>query len=502
MPSANVSVRSLSEVEKYLSSSSSSRMDRSTETSFLSIPASMRRGSSENNLDLDLSDASPGPALGFEVQRSRSCLDNLQQKILKVTEQLKIEQTARDENVAEYLKLVNSADKQQVGRIKQVFEKKNQKSAQNIAQMQKKLEQYHKKMKDSEIHHSPFPHSSTVKHSTIPRESPRELLRDMTGSGRHPTMDKIKTIGPGVSLSPPFFFSKPREFANLIRNKFGSADNIAHLKTTLDASSPLPTDSAGKGLSSSTSMVGKPKYPSDDECSSGSASISADSNGNPAGGGGVSVGQAQGQGLSQGQPAGGDSQSRLALSLEEVREIKDAQNQLEEDMEELKAQFKREYGIISQTLQEERYRYERLEDQLNDLTELHQHEMANLKQELASIEERVAYQAHERARDIQEALESCQTRVSKLELQQQQQQQTVQLESRDARVLLGKSINIMLAIITVILVCVSTAAKFAAPLMRSRYHMVVTFLGICFLTVFWKNWDRLQYSIDRLLVLG
>ncbi|XP_038583872.1 transmembrane and coiled-coil domain protein 3-like isoform X1 [Micropterus salmoides] len=487
MPSANVSVRSLSEVEKYLGS----RMDRSTEASFMSIPLSMRRGSSENNLDLDLSDGGPGPALGFEVQRSRSCLDNLQQKILKVTEQLKIEQTARDENVAEYLKLMNSADKQQVGRIKQVFEKKNQKSAQNISQMQKKLEQYHRKMKDSDIHHSSPAHPSSVKHSTIPRVSPRELLRDMTGSGRHPTMDKIKTIGPGVSLSPPFFFSKPREFANLIRNKFGSADNIAHLKTTLDASSPLPTDSAGKGLSSSTSLVGKPKYPSDDECSSGSASISADSNGNPVAAG-VSAGQIQGQ------QAGGDSQSRL--SLEEVREIKDAQSQLEEDIEELKSQFKREYGIISQTLQEEKYRYGRLEDQLNDLTELHQHEMADLKQELASIEERVAYQAHERARDIQEALESCQTRVSKLELQQQQQQQTVQLESRDARVLLGKSINIMLAIITVILVCVSTAAKFAAPLMRSRYHVVATFLGVCFLTMFWKNWDRLQYAIDRLLM--
>ncbi|XP_037623731.1 transmembrane and coiled-coil domain protein 3-like [Sebastes umbrosus] len=488
MPSANVSVRSLSEVEKYLSS----RMDRSTEGSSLSIPGSMRRGSSENNLDLDLSDASPGSALGLELQRSRSCLDNLQQKILKVTEQLKIEQTARDENVAEYLKLVNSADKLQVSRIKQVFEKKNQKSAQNIAQMQKKLEQYHRKMRDSETHYSSSPRTPTVKHSTLPRESPRELLRDMTGSGRHPTMDKIKTIGPGVSLSPPFFFSKPREFANLIRNKFGSADNIAHLKTALDASTPLPTDSAGKGLSSSTSMVGKPKYPSDDECSSGSASISADSNGNPSAGG-VSVGQAQGQ------QAGGDGQTRLALSLEEVTEIKDAQNQLEEDIEEIKTQFKREYGIISQSLQEERYRYERLEDQLNDLTELHQHEMTNLKQELASIEERVAYQAHERARDIQEALESCQTRVSKLELQQQQQQ-TVQLESRDARVLLGKCINIMLAIITVILVCVSTAAKFAAPLMRSRHHVVATVLGVCFLTIFWKNWDRLQYAIDRLLV--
>lgn len=47
------------------------------------------------------------------------------------------------------------------------------------------------------------------------------------------------------------------------------------------------------------------------------------------------------------------------------------------------------------------FRYQHLEDQLNDLTELHQNEMANLKQELASIEERVAYQAQERARDIQ-----------------------------------------------------------------------------------------------------
>ncbi|XP_037306793.1 transmembrane and coiled-coil domain protein 3-like isoform X1 [Pungitius pungitius] len=488
MPSANVSVRSLSEVEKYLSS----RMDRSTEGSSLSISGSMRRGSSENNLDLEVSEGSPGTAPGFEVQRSRSCLDDLQQKILKVTEQLKIEQTARDENVAEYLKLVNSADKLHVGRIKQVFEKKNQKSAQNIAQMQKKLEQYHRKMKDSEVHHSPSPRTSTVKHVTLPRESPRELLRDMTGSGRHPTMDKIKTIGPGVSLSPPFFFSKPREFANLIRNRFGSADNISHLKTTLDASSPLPTDSAGKGLSSSTSMVGKPKDLSDDECSSGSASISADSNGNPMGGGVTAE-------PVPGQQAKGDGQVGLAMSLEEVREIKEAQSQLEEDMEEVKAQFKRDYGIISQTLQDERYRYDRLEDQLSDLTELHQHELTYLKQELASIEERVTYQAHERARDIQEALESCQTRVSKLEIQQQQQQQTVQIESRDARVLLGKCINIMLAIITVILVCVSTAAKFAAPMMRSRHHVVATFLGVCFLTIFWKNWDRLQYAIDRLL---
>lgn len=46
-------------------------------------------------------------------------------------------------------------------------------------------------------------------------------------------------------------------------------------------------------------------------------------------------------------------------------------------------------------------RYERLEDQLHDLTDLHQHETADLKQELASAEEKAAYQAYERSRDIQ-----------------------------------------------------------------------------------------------------
>ncbi|XP_056455218.1 transmembrane and coiled-coil domain protein 3-like isoform X1 [Gadus chalcogrammus] len=511
MPSANVSVRSLAEEEKYLSGQTA---ERTGEGMVPGGPASLRRGSSENNLELDQPDGPCPGGAAPEIVRSRSCLDSLQQKMLMVTEQLKIEQTARDDNLAEYLKLMNSADKQQVGRIKQVFEKKNQKSAQSIAQMQKKLEQYHRKMKDSEIfvptagQHPAFSspanayHSSSGKHSTIPRESPKELLRDVTGSGRHPTMDKIKTIGPGVSLSPPFFFSKPREFANLIRNKFGSADNISHLKTSMDTtSSSFPSGAGGggggngadKGLCNSTSMVAKTKYTSDDECSSGSASVSADSNGNLLGAGGVS------SGAGQAQDAAGGGAGRLATTLEEVKEIREAQSQLDEDLGEFKGQFQRDYGVLNQTLQEERYRYERLEDQLNDLTELHQNEMSNLKQELSSIEERVAYQAYERARDIQEALESCQTRVSKLELQQQQQQ-TVQLENHDARVLLGKSINIMLAIVTVLLVCVSTAAKFAAPLMRSRHHLVVTVLGVCFLAVFWRNWDRLQCALERMLV--
>ncbi|NXX17007.1 TMCC3 protein, partial [Podargus strigoides] len=337
----------------------------------LSLPLNIRRGGSDTNLNFDVPDGV------LEFHKVKLSADSLKQKILKVTEQIKVEQTARDGNVAEYLKLVNSADKQQAGRIKQVFEKKNQKSAHSIAQLQKKLEQYHKKLKDIEQNGS----------SKSAKDTSKDNLKDIQhGKLRTPGhgTESSKSGVPGVSLTPPVFvFSKSREFANLIRNKFGSADNIAHLKNTLDEFRP---ETSSRTYGGSATIVAKPKYVSDDECSSGTSG-SADSNGN------TSFGPAVASTLG--------SQGKLSVILEELREIKETQSQLADDIENLKAQFKRDYGFISQMLQEERYRYERLEDQLNDLTDLHQHETANLKQELASIEEKVAYQAYERSRDVQ-----------------------------------------------------------------------------------------------------
>jgi uncharacterized membrane protein len=69
---------------------------------------------------------------------------------------------------------------------------------------------------------------------------------------------------------------------------------------------------------------------------------------------------------------------------------------------------------MSQALQEERFRSERLEEQVNDLTELHQNEVENLKQTITDMEEKVQYQSEERLRDIHEMLECCQTKVRNL----------------------------------------------------------------------------------------
>lgn len=72
------------------------------------------------------------------------------------------------DNVNEYLKLAANADKQQLQRIKAVFEKKNQKSAISISQLQKKLESYNKRLRDLETHGLSSSH-----------RQPREMLRDM-----------------------------------------------------------------------------------------------------------------------------------------------------------------------------------------------------------------------------------------------------------------------------------------------------------------------------------
>nr|XP_033808671.1 transmembrane and coiled-coil domain protein 3 isoform X1 [Geotrypetes seraphini] len=449
------------------------RVDRS-DMNTLSLPLNIRRGGSDTNLNFDIPDSI------LDFHKIKLTTDSLKQKILKVTEQIKIEQTARDGNVAEYLKLVSSADKQQAARIKQVFEKKNQKSAHSIAQLQKKLEQYHKKLKETEQN------GSSKSSKDLSKDNLKDLqhsLKDVSSGAQTLGHSEGSKPGvPGVSLTPPMFvFNKSREFANLIRNKFGSADNIAHLKTTLDDFHP---ESTPRNLSGSATLVAKQKYISDDDCSSGTSG-SADSNGN--------------QSFGAGRTSTLDSQGKFSLVLEELKEIKEAQSQLVEDIETLKIQFKRDYGFISQAVQEERYRYERLEDQLNDLTDLHQHETTNLKQDLASIEEKVAYQAYERSRDIQEALESCQTRISKLELHQQEQQ-AVQSETINAKVLLGKCINVVVAFMTVILVCVSTIAKFIAPLMKSRFHIMCTFFAVTLLAIFCKNWDHIICAIERTII--
>ncbi|KAM4893909.1 TMCC1 protein, partial [Leptocoma aspasia] len=453
------------------------------EVSSLAQTSSAVASSTDGSINADSVDGTPDP------QRTKVAITHLQQKILKLTEQIKIEQTARDDNVAEYLKLANNADKQQSARIKQVFEKKNQKSAQTILQLQKKLEHYHRKLRE-------------IEQNGIPRQ-PKDVFRDMhqglkdvgakvTGFSEG-VVDSVKgglsSFSQATHSAAGAVVSKPREIASLIRNKFGSADNIANLKDSLEEGQEDGT--GGKALGVIQNFQSSPKYGSEEDCSSAtSGSVGA----NSTTGGPVGASSSKTNTLDM-QSSGFDA------ILHEIQEIRETQARLEESFEDLKVRYQRDYTLIMQTLQEERYRCERLEEQLNDLTELHQNEILNLKQELASMEEKIAYQSYERARDIQEALEACQTRISKMELQQQQQQvvQLEGLENATARNLLGKFINILLAVMAVLLVFVSTVANCVVPLMKTRNRTFSTLFIVVFIAFLWKHWDAITGYLERFL---
>lgn len=111
---------------------------------------------------------------------------------------------------------------------------------------------------------------------------------------------------------------------------------------------------------------------------------------------------------------------------------------------------------------------------MNDLIELHQNEIENLKQNIGDMEEKVQYQSEERLRDIYEMLESCQTRISRMEHQQHQHLQQLvnldSLENSNARALVLKLINVLLTVLQVILLLVATVANIVTPFLKTRYE--------------------------------
>jgi len=96
-------------------------------------------------------------------------------------------------------------------------------------------------------------------------------------------------------------------------------------------------------------------------------------------------------------------------------------------------------------------RCERLEEQMNDLTELHQNEIENIKSGVTDMEEKVQYQSEERVRDIQEQLATLETRISRMEHQAAQHHigSIESIENHNARAIVVKGINVLLTLLQV-----------------------------------------------------
>ncbi|XP_018018135.1 transmembrane and coiled-coil domains protein 1 isoform X2 [Hyalella azteca] len=480
----------------------------------------LRGGSTDTADEAD----SSRPGQQHLADRMKELSEALQAKMLKTRDLIKQEQKARDDNVNEYLKCAASADKLQISRIKAVFEKKNQKSATSIQHLQKKLDTYQKRLLDLQTHGLATQH-----------RQPKEVLRDM---------------GQGLKSG---LISKPREFAHLLKNKFGSVDNIKEILSDEDrdeekthhGSATLPPGVSLSSISpntvaSATAAVATNCILQQSATASQILPININSSGgggHHSGGGGGGGSSGGGGGSGGGVPSEEDSECNSSLTSESIpglahhthhlhhhqhlaspravtnqnfcvqdgsgvdlggylamehilsatHETRSEMERLREEIDTIKSAFLVETSALHERLNEERTRVEQLEQQVNDLTELHQNEMENLKTTMTDMEEKVQYQSEERVRDLQEMLENYHTRISRMEHQQAQQQQqflTLEgLENSNARALFVKLINILLTILQVLLLMVATAMNIVAPLLQTRGRLITTIL-VLFVCVF------------------
>ncbi|KAI5247070.1 Transmembrane And Coiled-Coil Domains Protein 1 [Manis pentadactyla] len=137
--------------------------------------------------------------------------------------------------------------------------------------------------------------------------------------------------------------SKPRDIGPLIWNQFGSADSIPNLKDSEEGQ----VDDGGTALGVISNFQSSPRYGSEEDCFS-ATSGSVRTNGPT---GGIAVEASSTKTNTQ------DVQSsELDALFHEIQEIREAQAGLEEPFETLKEHYQRNYSLVIQALQEERYR--------------------------------------------------------------------------------------------------------------------------------------------------
>jgi len=414
---------------------------------------------------------------------------------------IKTEQNAKEENVNEYLRLSANADKVQSQRIKNIFEKKNQKSTQSIAQLQKKLENYKKRLREVETY------------GVSGHKQAKEVLKDV-GQGLKDVGANIKEgltgfsggVVDNIRGAKDSIVSKPKEFAHLIKNKFGSADNINNIRGLEESQGSTEEGQPGSGT-----LPSGFKYHSEDEASSvTSESGRSGTHSSPRPLATASVASAPPPTTTGSESGHHHHHQAFSTDIEPLihqirEENREARHRIQEhthSIDNIRSQVQA-ISILKQQIEEDRFHTERLEEQINDLTELHQHEITNIKQELSSMEEKMEYQLEERTRDMQELLDACQTRISKMEMQQQQQQLISMegIENSNFRALITKLINVILALLAVILVLVSTIANLLGPFLTTRLRILSTIFLIALIVATVQNWDIVKdlgtHVVDR-----
>uniref|UniRef100_A0A0N5AMQ9 Transmembrane and coiled-coil domains protein 2 n=1 Tax=Syphacia muris TaxID=451379 RepID=A0A0N5AMQ9_9BILA len=366
----------------------------------------------------------------------------IEDKIVQIKERITKISLARENAVEEFLTMSNNMTGGQVNpqlvRVRQHFEKKNKKFAQETEHLQKKLEQLETKLKEMEKGLPIEQSSKKAVLNNIWKTGP--LLREVTGS----------------------VISAPRGLAHMIKNKFGSNENIA----------AADDDASNVGQSTFYSGSAKDERTVKDE-TTGSSFQSLD----------ISHPQVPTLPLVSLEPPAQDetgaddslNSSSINTLRIELNEVRSQNHALAQQLNKLQMYLQTEINFFNKALHDERLRNQRTDELLNESIELHQAEMTSLKSDLNTIGTRMDYQYCERFRTIEENIESAENRVIRLENSVKEWSE-IHPQSLFGPVLLSGA-NILVELLKLVLFVLSVALDFVKPLTgtRTRAGFVILF---------------------------
>lgn len=420
---------------------STSRVSSSTDSNdpFIVVESFMNDDSYEDTASQYETDEVDGgcPSEEYTAQE----IERLLKKVERTREELIRMQATKDENVKEYLKTVDNVSESAVNqKSKMNFEKNNLKTNSSIQILQKKLEKYQQQLKALEergIH------------------GPRRIIRVV--------QDSVRSGASSITGA----VSKPLESINQFmkkEKKNSSFENVPYTNTHTD-------DETERHFFNNNANT------SDDENNSSSSS----------------------------------NQQITALATDYVKtndrlytKQQERIDKLEKENEEFResiSSLKDGLETVMSSLQNEKYKTDQLRSQMddmynqwNDLTELHQNEMMGLKQEMdrtAEHIERIDYRFAERAGEIEEDVESCVTRITKMELEQHQNQQhSVSVDNYfdgNAKQLLSKLLSLVISIFAILLVITSSFLKVILPFASTRSRIITVIVTISTIIILRRN---------------
>ncbi|KAI1716543.1 putative transmembrane and coiled-coil 2 protein domain-containing protein [Ditylenchus destructor] len=385
---------------------------------------------------LSTGDENLTPSASVVEQRRR-----LERKIEKLRDEITRNSISREDDIEEYLKITSSLENRpenpQITRIRQHFEKKNRKYTQETEQLQKKLEDLEQKL-------------VLIDSGQDPRSLNDHGVLHNLGHGIKRTRDNVSNVSKNAAkqvIAAPFVIAQ-----NVKRNMFGSADNI-------------PAIEDGSNVGHSTFYDGchdhEERYPGT-QSERGQANDKA-----------YDVPKIRLDSTTQ-KPniddlLRGEEMMSADSLVHHLRSVRQQYQTLQKAYDNFKKESENEMRNQQAELVNSRFKIQHLESTLNETMELHQNEVKQLKNDLNLIGARMDYQYNDRFKKIEEAVESTQDRIIRMETSWHENSERLLGASQNMwNALMLSGANIVVELLKIALYMIAVVLDFVKPLTGTR----------------------------------